>query len=772
MKGNGGASSVTWRRTRLRVGMSTAVPLGAAVLGVEVGYSVVLLSVLACLFEVANTAVQQRSRAAIRPAKYFSLQLGLLYCVQIWLLILASGGQAPTAAADAAYLMDAQARVASQEHEASRPQVDSDDQHPREQARQALRKAPAPVSTPAPIKADAGVGDPMAPFSAPVPGGFELEASKEALRWSPKTISIVLPCAEERDLAYKTVQSAFENTPSEVLHEIVVVDDGSNPPLADTHLKADVQRKFRVKIERHESTVGLIGAKKTGGDAATGDIIVFFDCHVAPQKDWEKDFLQLIGENYRRMVVPQITSLDIDTWTQIGAGGGMSKCYVTWDGDFKWGGTDDMYMGMLSGGLAGMSRRWWWESGGFDDQMLGWGGENIDQGVRMWVCGGEIVAAPNAQVAHMWRTGDKKTSARYKHVGDTMRNRARAINAWMGEFSVKLDEFPAFKSRRDSGGDQWFGDMSPFEKVKDKLQGCRPFAWYLRRFKGIYEDAGIVPPDIFMLREESSGKCLFFQGHAGTSGQGRETVSLADCDENNDRMFWHLGNQNMKTKKCCSGLRAWNTEQCFQGVRGGKAETGICEISGRNSLQTWSFDDGKLRQKQRCIGTHDGHSLVEEPCMKWRNSEGGQWTKQAVKEPVETRLYKEARSNHPEIFTKLDIELKELDGAGSGPQACRDGQCITIEFADGSGRCISDDGGLTSDKSMCAVVVMQGGHIKKAEGGDCLDSFSDASPETWCWYGCHDGSNQKFEKEGPVRICAVDDKDRACFRTEKWTLAR
>ena len=27
-------------------------------------------------------------------------------------------------------------------------------------------------------------------------------------------------------------------------------------------------------------------------------------------------------------------------------------------------GTDDMYMGMLSGGLAGMSRQWWDESGG------------------------------------------------------------------------------------------------------------------------------------------------------------------------------------------------------------------------------------------------------------------------------------------------------------------------------------------------------------------------------------------------------------------------
>ena len=89
---------------------------------------------------------------------------------------------------------------------------------------------------------------------------------------------------------------------------------------------------------RHENTIGLIGAKKTGGDGATGDLVVFFDCHVAPQKDWYKDFLNLIGENYRRMVIPDITALDIDTWTQVGAGGGMSKCYLTWDGDFKWGG--------------------------------------------------------------------------------------------------------------------------------------------------------------------------------------------------------------------------------------------------------------------------------------------------------------------------------------------------------------------------------------------------------------------------------------------------
>lgn len=236
-------------------------------------------------------------------------------------------------------------------------------------------------------------------------------------------------------------------------------------------------------------------------------------------------------------------------------------------------------MGMLSGGLAGLSRFWWLESGGFDSKMMGWGGENIDQGVRMWVCGGEIVAAPHSQVAHMWRTHSAKTSAHYKRVGDTLFNRARAIKAWLQEFSDKLYDYPAFASRKAASGEHWIGetcsnwllwtafffpkqfcpnileetllifgcchdfshtnpcvlkinplgnvwkkppslpvvlespldpeDMSTFENVRKRLNGCRPFAWYLKRFKAVYEDAGLIPPEIFMIREDSS---FFFSG--------------------------------------------------------------------------------------------------------------------------------------------------------------------------------------------------------------------------------------------------------------------
>merc|ERR1719171_678812 len=154
-----------------------------------------------------------------------------------------------------------------------------------------------------------------------------------------------------------------------MLHEIVVVDDGSSPPLDTTHLQPDVQRRYKVKMLRHEQTVGLIGAKKTGGDGATGDIIVFFDCHVAPQKDWYKPFQSLIQENWRRVVVPTITDLDIDSWTERRGGGGTAKCYMSLNVDFKWFNSDDDYMPVVSGGLLGMSRAWWNETEGYDKQM-------------------------------------------------------------------------------------------------------------------------------------------------------------------------------------------------------------------------------------------------------------------------------------------------------------------------------------------------------------------------------------------------------------------
>lgn len=485
---------------------------------------------------------------------------------------------------------------------------------------------------------------PVSPIYGVADGTGALDGAPASLAWSPKTMSVVLPCAGEGDYAVKTVQSVYEQTPQSLLKEIIVVDDGSDPPLSETVLTADVRDKYNVRIVRHEETVGLIGAKKDGGDAAKGDIVVFFDCHVAPQPGWHNSFVSLIGENYRRMVVPVITALDVGTWKQIG-GGGEAKCYLTWDADFKWFHSSDPYVPVISGGLLGMSKRWWNETGGYDEQMIGWGGENLDQSLRMWLCGGEIVMAKDSQVAHMWRKHDDPRTKAHYHVkaGAARTNRARAVMAWYGEFTEKLQDFTAFKGVQ-------VGNIDNILEVKERLK-CKSFAWFMHRFKEVYEDGGLIPKETFMIKSAVSGHCLTYTGNSGTSGDGKGAAVLKPCDIQNDRQKWHGANRDTTEygMPCCSGLRAWNTDQCLVGVQDGRVKTRVCEISGGARDQTWALDEeGNLRshgmvsgfmQGGHCMEHDASNSLSVQACS---SGNAGRWKKFGVAQPMETALYHQA----------------------------------------------------------------------------------------------------------------------------------
>eukprot|EP00971_Amphidinium_carterae_P316249 6285976-Amphidinium_carterae.1 len=61
--------------------------------------------------------------------------------------------------------------------------------------------------------------------------------------------------------------------------------------------------------------------------------------------------------------------------------------------DFWWYEDDTDFIPVISGGLVAIGRTWWRESGGFEKGMRGWGGENSDQSLRTWLCGGDIVRA-------------------------------------------------------------------------------------------------------------------------------------------------------------------------------------------------------------------------------------------------------------------------------------------------------------------------------------------------------------------------------------------
>ena len=467
------------------------------------------------------------------------------------------------------------------------------------------------------------------------------------------TLSVVLPCAMEHRFMRPTARSVFAATPPDILHEIIVVDDGSTPPLAPTFPDA---ASYKVRIVRHEATLGLIGAKKTGGDAATGDIIVFFDCHVKPAAGYWEPFVAHVAENYRRVVVPTITSLDVTTWVESsrprGGGGGMSKCYLTFDAEFKWTNDATAFVPVMSGGLLAMSRRWWAETGGYDAEMHGWGGENLDQSLRIWRCGGEIVTAPTSYVAHMWRTGDKLTRARYVVPGGSAQlNRARAAKAHMGDWFVpKVLTFPAFRRFAPTRGDE----LEVGAMANPPGLSCRPFEWYLRRFAHIYADGGVLPRQVYQLSAAPAAggppRCLQLRAHNewGNAFAPSDVLELAACEDGqkpNSRQWWHAANR-LPNGRCCGGLRSWNSDQCL--TAGGSAlRTAVCSLEGSPSQRAALDDDGLLRVGGRsCAIAPAGLGAVT--LGSCRNG-ATVWARRAAFEPPEfAMLSSQSRDAWPE----------------------------------------------------------------------------------------------------------------------------
>jgi len=427
-----------------------------------------------------------------------------------------------------------------------------------------------------------------------------------------KTISVVLPCAEERETALRTVQRFCERTPPQNLEEIIVVDDGSVPPLASMFAqderRLDQNKSCKLRFLRHDRTIGLMAAKLTGGSAAQGDIIAFIDCHCAPQFHWEEPIIQLVRENPRRLVVPEISRLDYDTFDEAKSSWVFSKCYLDFDGEFIWFDDDSEYIPTVSGGLVAMGRQWFNMTGGFDNLMHGWGGENLDQSLRSWLCGGEIVRARGSRIAHMFRgEDDPRTLPHYQVHGQPTNNRGRVAAAWFGEF------LPVYRGRAAS-----LQEVQNLNVIKETLQ-CKPFSYFLYRFRRIYIEGGLVARTAFQLRDRTRGLCFTSRGHR---------VVATECLADGKNQWFQLGNMDPRTKKCCKGLRAYKTNDCVDSLDELGPHMARCDVTGWNGNQGYKLlETGHIRKDfpgqdgVQCLCVNQDNLLDTRLCEELKTNE-------------------------------------------------------------------------------------------------------------------------------------------------------
>eukprot|EP00927_Polykrikos_kofoidii_P037147 TRINITY_DN31322_c0_g1_i1.p1 TRINITY_DN31322_c0_g1~~TRINITY_DN31322_c0_g1_i1.p1 ORF type:complete len:690 (+),score=118.95 TRINITY_DN31322_c0_g1_i1:92-2071(+) len=422
-----------------------------------------------------------------------------------------------------------------------------------------------------------------------------------------RTISIILPCADEQ-YALSTVERFCQRTPAEQLAEIIVVDDGSDPPMQklfeEDARRLDRDARCKVRFLRHAITTGLMAAKQTGGKEARGDVVAFFDCHVSPQIGWHEEIMHLIEENPRRMVVPGITDLDLDTFDEAKSTAVNAKCYLTFDMNFKWYDDSTPFVPTISGGLVAMGRTWFNLTGGFDEGMHGWGGENLDQSLRAWLCGGEIVKTKHSRVAHMWRTADPRTrQKRHRRSAPHTNNQGRVAVAWLDAF------LPIYRGQKVQNA-----EVMNFAEVKRKLQ-CKPFVYFLYRFRRIYISGGVIAKSVFQLREKASGLCLTARGGA-TVGK--------PCLKGDANQHFQLGNVDLAKPArfgadvCCSGLRHYGTNDCLDFFDEKGANFYSCDVSGRNTNQLYRIShDGFIeRQDGTCLLLDKANAPVQKSSCK------------------------------------------------------------------------------------------------------------------------------------------------------------
>lgn len=102
-------------------------------------------------------------------------------------------------------------------------------------------------------------------------------------------LSIVIPTHNRPEMLKKAVMSVTAQTFSDL--EVIVVDDGSSPPITDDLFQTEVS------IHRHSSPKGASAARNTGLSHAKGTYVAFLDDDDTLDPDYSAELLNFMENN-------------------------------------------------------------------------------------------------------------------------------------------------------------------------------------------------------------------------------------------------------------------------------------------------------------------------------------------------------------------------------------------------------------------------------------------------------------------------------------------
>ncbi|XP_042351826.1 probable polypeptide N-acetylgalactosaminyltransferase 8 [Plectropomus leopardus] len=430
------------------------------------------------------------------------------------------------------------------------------------------------------------------------------------------TVSVVLIYVNEAlSVIKRAVRSIITHTPKHLLREIILVDDHSTyndlgKPIQDYMGQIDKERPGLIKRVWHERQMGLSQSRISGWEHATADVVAILDAHIEAQVGWAEPLLARIKADRTVVVSPVFDKVhfhDLHVEKYATAAHGFDWALWCMYESFRpeWLKMADESQPGKSPSVMGIfaaDRSFLGEIGGLDGGMTVYGGENVELGIRVWLCGGSVEVVSCSRIAHIERTHkpyalDLNPSMR--------RNALRVADIWLDDY--KKNVHIAWNIPLKNHGID-IGDVSERKRLREKLK-CKPFKWYLDNIYTSLETwDNILGYGVL--------KSTLLRSHCMDQGAVPGNIPiLYECHfEQAQQCFY-----NSDGEIIIGGIKShnYNTNRCLVDPGTGRTPTlQDCQLAKLKQLHMhWDFKQGQAiinKATKRCLEVAEGESSVYE----------------------------------------------------------------------------------------------------------------------------------------------------------------
>ncbi|XP_020502219.2 probable polypeptide N-acetylgalactosaminyltransferase 8 [Labrus bergylta] len=467
----------------------------------------------------------------------------------------------------------------------------------------------------------------------------------------PSVSVILIYLNEALSIIKRAIRSIIDKTPARLLKEIILVDDHSSNEdlmgkLDEYIISIHEVRPGLVKRVRHSQQLGLTQARLSGWEAAVGDVVAILDAHIEVHVQWVEPLLARIKEDRTVILTPVFDNVQFDDL--------ILSLYGTSAQGFDWAlwclyesfrpewyalndesqpGKSPSIMGMLVA-----DRKFFGEIGSLDGGMKIYGGENVELGIRVWLCGGSIEVIPCSKIAHIERYHKPYLPDLSSMV---KRNALRVAEVWMDDYKNNVNLF--WNLPLENHGID-IGDVSERKKLREKLN-CKPFKWYLDHVYPMLDNFSDVLAYGVLKNELKPDLCV-------DQGQmpGNKPIFYS-CNYASPQLCCYRADGKVFIGELKS--HTYDSNRCLvdpsNGLYPGLYECETAQVENFNML--WDFKQGgqiRNRKTNRCIEAaidEDGlYKLVVQNCT------GQSWTIQhLVTETWKVGGQKDQKSPEPKI---------------------------------------------------------------------------------------------------------------------------